>query len=71
MLRTMTHLSRDETAPKMGHPIVVVMLDYGHHPADTILPPFPHFHAHPHRFAPLLRLALLALRAYPQTMPYS
>jgi hypothetical protein len=23
VLRTMAHLSRDETAPKMGHPVVV------------------------------------------------
>ena len=29
VLRTMAHLSRDETAPKMGHPIVVLS-DMGH-----------------------------------------
>jgi hypothetical protein len=28
----MTHLSRDKTAPKMGHPIVVVRSDVGHPP---------------------------------------
>jgi hypothetical protein len=30
----MAHLSRDETAPKMGHPIVVILSDVGMgHPA--------------------------------------
>ena len=30
VLRTMAHLSRDETAPKMGHPSVVRRSDVGH-----------------------------------------
>ena len=37
VLRTIAHLSRDETAPKMGHPIVVVQSGMGH-PAEDGAP---------------------------------
>src|SRR5258707_1560860 len=33
VLRTMAHLSRDKTAPKMGHPVVVVLLDVATQPS--------------------------------------
>ena len=63
--RTMAHLRRDETAPKMGHPDGRASIRV----TQEAYPDFPHFPLPSTRAAPLLRLALLPRRAYAQMMP--